>query len=100
MKKKNQLKDEIVPFSEASLGAHDMKLLNPVAYELPKGRRVEIWKIEGEDGSLCIRIFRQTLDGKTSKLVFGLSEDACYALALLLVNNNLISPYRGRKKEF
>jgi hypothetical protein len=39
-----------------------------------------------EDEGYCIRIFRPTNDGKTSKLVFGLKPPAARALMQLLSN--------------
>jgi hypothetical protein len=72
----------VVPFHDAELDRETAAMLiNGKIYELPEGRRVEVWRVKDGDG-MCIRIYRPTKDGKTSKLVFGLSEGACWALAL------------------
>ena len=76
---------EIVPLNEAVLAdrIERAKLINGRAYALSGDRKIEVWRVEGHDG-FCIRIFRPTDDGKTAKLVFGLSDDAAVALMLAL----------------
>lgn len=73
-----------VPFNEAKLDQIEKPtLINGLICDLPDNRRVEVWQVKEDDG-YCIRIFRPTNDGKTSKLVFGLNPPAAMALAQLL----------------
>lgn len=72
---------EIVPFSEAKLEAHN-RTFEVRCINLPGGRVVEVGV--AKDGFRLFTIERPTLDGKTSQLKFGLSEEAAYALGVLL----------------
>ncbi len=74
---------EIVPFHEAVIEEHSVKLTNGLIQPFKDGRSVEVWKKLNEEG-LIVRIFRPTDDGKMSKLVFGLSSEAAGGLAYLL----------------
>ncbi len=58
-------------------------LFDGLIYDLPEGRRVEVWRVRGEEG-LCVRTYSPTPDGKESELVFGLRPKAAWALASLL----------------
>ena len=74
----------IVPFNEAKLDQIEKPtLIDGLICDLPGNRRVEVWRVK-EDEGYCIRIFRPTNDGKTSKLVFGLKPPAAMALMQLL----------------
>lgn len=71
---------EIVPFHEAKVDRFKaQKLINGLAYDLPRHRRVEVWEMAGKQG-YSIRIFRPTKDDKIAALVFGLSPSAAKAL--------------------
>lgn len=70
-----------VPFHAAKLGGRRETLKDGIIYTLSEKRRVEVWSVEG---GVAIRIFRPTTDGKTSKLLFGLNDDAACALAIAL----------------
>ncbi len=77
-----------VPFHEANLDRlRKVTLLDGAIIELVgeagDKRRVEVWRVKEEEG-YCIRIFRPTKDGKTSKLVFGLKPAAAQALHMAL----------------
>lgn len=73
-----------VPFNEAKLDKlAKPTLINGLICDLPDNRRVEVWQVKEESG-YCIRIFRPTNDGKTSKLMFGLKPPAAMALMQLL----------------
>lgn len=75
-----------VPFNEAKLDQIEKPtLFDGLICDLPENRRVEVWRVK-EDEGYCIRIFRPTNDGKTSKLVFGLKPPAARALMQLLSN--------------
>jgi hypothetical protein len=77
-----------IPFAEANLDkTATAQLRNGLSCELPEGRKVEVWFVDGglADGGLCVRIFRPDKDGNISKLVFGLSQDAAEALGAILV---------------
>lgn len=73
-----------VPFNEAKLDQIEKPtLFDGLICDLPDNRRVEVWRVK-EDEGYCIRIFRPTNDGKTSKLMFGLKPPAAHALMQLL----------------
>lgn len=73
-----------VPFNDAQLDRIETPtLFDGLICDLPDNRRVEVWRVK-EDEGYCIRIFRPTNDGKTSKLVFGLKPPAARALMQLL----------------
>jgi hypothetical protein len=74
---------EIVPFGVAKVDYTEAAPTNGWALELPGERSILTYRFVGESG-IGIEISRPTLDGKTSKLAFGLSEDAATALIALL----------------
>lgn len=87
---------QIVPFHKALILSDEVTkpiLFDGSVYKLPGKRRVEVWRVKGNKG-LCVRIFRPTDDGKTSKLMFGLQPPA--ALALF---NGLSEKLNGAAKE-
>lgn len=73
---------EIVAWQDADLDKHEPEITAPIVSNLPGGRRVEVWTCPM---GLCLRLFTPTLDGKLSKLAFGLYEDSARALATALV---------------
>lgn len=76
---------EIVPFHLAKIPIRDKFFItNGLIAELSNNRRIEVWKVKDEQG-ICVRIFRPTDDGKTSKMLFGLSPEAAFALGTLLL---------------
>ena len=81
---KQSTEEQIVPFHEAAVPeTKTPSLYSPSTVTLHGDRRIEVWRLIGNDG-FAIRIFRPTLDGKTSKLCFGLSEDAARGLCAAL----------------
>ncbi len=66
-------------------------LICGVKVECGHGRRIEIWRIIERPG-YCIRIFRPTNDGKTSRLEFGLTPDAVLALEVAMFRQARNSP--------
>jgi len=78
---------EIVPLHLADVKRNEkVTLYDGLIANLPGHRRLEVWKIKGDDG-ICIRIFQPTNDGKVSKLLFGLSPEAGLNLTALLNNH-------------
>jgi hypothetical protein len=83
----NPPEPKLVPFHEAKLDSRDTKLFNGLVGNLSNGRRVEVWRTDC--GGLAVRIFRPTKNGKTAKLLFGLSNDAARVLAMELLQQLL-----------
>lgn len=83
-----------VPFHEADIDEGPRTMVNGKAIALSGRRIVEVWGVKDETG-VAVRIYRPTKDGKTAKLVFGLSEDAAYALLSLLHEH--LSNSRGQE---
>lgn len=81
------LTPEVVPFAEADIHRIEtVHLHSGEGIKLSGERSIEVWRMAEKEG-LCVRIFRPTDDGKISKLLFGLTEEAARALAVLLVTH-------------
>lgn len=74
----------IVPFHESLVDFTEGKPTNGYQVKLTGDREVTTYRFTGVSG-IGIEIRRPTLDGKTSELHFGLSEDAATALCSLLI---------------
>ncbi len=70
-----------VPFHRANIDRRsNVPLVDGQIAQMKDGRQIEVWRIKDDPNGLCVRMFRPTLDGKVSKLMFGLHLDAAYGL--------------------